>query len=792
MSSNSLMVITLLSHITVLGISGELFLNSITMILLFISFLVIFNPNIELFIRILISFIITAILFYSAYLYDFLTLAVCSIILMSILNLVSYEYCYRLLVSYVHSLQLSIFGVLPKDIRSRKILFWQTKLTIIQLALEHNVENKRFNYDYYGTWIKDLLGTNDTYGIEIRCHNDFKFSFVLKSPSEKLAIRKGQTLKAQLQTQYRGLDVDIEIKPITRNELYDVKHNNFYEIKLPKPPFLDKIKVIQSFISAFKTTAEDINLYVVWKKVYRKRMVKIKEEAEILEYRDEEERSQLSRLWQDDLFRVRIFVSFKLNHIEKARKNMIEGIIDNIAIAGRNEKKPAKLKKVRKGVIVDFYKSNFFSGQFLTSYLLDFDLAKELPVQKRFIYETQSFNLRRIPKGDSSEIIIGNHLLDGVISEKKAIIPIKSLRSSLLLVGKPEMGKTYLIANILRHIKKHSPKIGVLIINLAKGAQKKLYPSDYCLKWGDKRLQVPYAVFNDNFQRCLNEISECLVYSVGLKNVVVNALNNTLTTFYTNKLRVPDHINHLFSELLRYLEKNPYDARLQMRIVQAIKHRFTTLFTNSDIISGLRVRDKIPLWVKDVLFNGKKVMLDLSGCSAPEKRLLSTLILQMFRTLIPDREEENLKRIIVLDEAHQLTSKPENVNPDDDDFIAMDSFRKIFSVFIREFRSKGTCLFLADQTAEGLYDSAINIPCLFFLFNQSLKSAQHFTNDLKEQELISRLDERICMLKRGSDSYLFRTEDYRIENIPKRELSFKDFFQENRDQLPNKLRGDIE
>ena len=64
-------------------------------------------------------------------------------------------------------------------------------------------------------------------------------------------------------------------------------------------------------------------------------------------------------------------------------------------------------------------------------------------------------------------------------------------------------------------------------------------------------------------------------------------------------------------------------------------------------------------------------MIDLSGCSLPEKRLLATLILQMFRTLIPDKEEDELKRIIVLDEAHQLASKPENVNPDDDDFIAM-------------------------------------------------------------------------------------------------------------------------
>lgn len=770
------LIIAFFCHIIVLTINGDFFYSSITILILTIIFLIVFTPEIEFIIKFLSGVISLSFLFYFATIQGFIEVVIYSIILQSFLTLFFYEPVYRLLYSYFHSIQLCFLKGASSNSHLKKILFWQSKITITQVALEHESDNKKYQYDYYESWIKDLLGNNSVYGIEVKCHNDFKFSFFFNSHSEKLAIKRGQTLKAELQVKYRGLDAEINIIPMTRNELFSVNHDYFYEIKLPRPPYIEKIKIIQSFINAFRTTSEDINLYILWKKGRKKKIIRIREKANFLEYRDKEERMNFSRMWQDELQKVKIFVSFKNVPLEKNRKNMIEGILESLAIAGRNDKRPAKLKRVRKGVFIDIYTLNFYFGQYITSYLLDFDLAKELPIPKKFIYELQSFDLKKIPKGDPSEIIIGNHIMDGIVSEKKATISTESLRRSVLMIGKPDTGKTYLIGVILNHFIKYNLNVGILIINLAKGKQSELYPSDYCLDWGDERLHIPYAVFNDNFLRCLFEISECLVYSLGLKNVVVDAIYNTLLLYYNTYFKVPKHIKHLFSELLRYLDKNPYDTRLQMRLVQAIKHRYTQLFSTPLINYALRTEDKIPKWFEDVVYNGRKVMINLAGCKPTEKRLLATLILQMFRALIPDKEQDTLKQIIVLDEAHQLTEEPKNVNPEDDDYIAMDSFRKIFSQLIREFRSKGVGHILADQTSVGLYESVINIPCLFFLFQQSIASTQNFTNDLKEQELISRLDKRICMAKDGSYSYLFKTEDFVYKRKKRKELSYDNFF----------------
>ena len=767
-------IVIIFAHVVISGAIGEFIAGLIIVISMLTTFGIIFYPSIETYLKGLLSFLCISVSLYMAHENDCMELAINSIITISAINFLLYEPVYRLLFSYYHSIRLILIGDEPKKVG--KIAFYRTKITITQIALDHDRDIQKITYDYYDSFIKDYFGSNEVYGIEIECKNKFSFSFILNSLSKAMAIKKGETVKAQLQTQYRGLDAEIEIIPMTRKELYTVNHTNFYEVKLPRPPFMDKFTVIQSFINAFKSSKYDINLYVMWKSSHQRNLVKARERADVLDYRDEEERGYYSQLYQGDCFKVKIFVSYKISKKNLAYKNKIDGLIDNIAISGRSDKKTSKIVKARKGVFTDILKLNFFLGRYITSYLLDLDFAKELPVKRKLLYELESFDLKQVSNEDPSKIIIGNHIIDGRKTEKKAIISIKSLRSSVLFIGRPHKGKTYLIATLLKHIKENKLDIGGLIINLAKGDQDKLYPHDYVIKWENPELRIPYAIFNENFNKCLMECSEGLAYSLGLNNVFVSIIHNTLLTYYIECLQVPRYVNHLFSEVLRYMKANPYDHQLQMRFMEALKKRCTQLFSNPFIINGTQVDNTIPKWVKDVL-NGKIVMLDLSG--AKEQLFLSTLILQMFRTLIPDKEQDSLKYIIVLDEAHRLTEEPDNVNPEDDVFIAKDSFRIIFNLFIREFRSKGTSLIIADQNAVGLYESVVNVPCLFFLFNQSIANAQIFTTDIKEQELISRLEPRECMLKDGSSSYLFYTEDFATDPSEEKKLGFIDFFKNN-------------
>ncbi len=88
--------------------------------------------------------------------------------------------------------------------------------------------------------------------------------------------------------------------------------------------------------------------------------------------------------------------------------------------------------------------------------------------------------------------------------------------------------------------------------------------------------------------------------------------------------------------------------------------------------------------------NGTVVQIDLTVCNEWEQRLLSTTILRTIRALAPDKSENGLKYLIVIDEAHRILKRlPAPGNHKSDDYVACEQIIKIFEEIFSEFRDRG-------------------------------------------------------------------------------------------------------
>ena len=83
--------------------------------------------------------------------------------------------------------------------------------------------------------------------------------------------------------------------------------------------------------------------------------------------------------------------------------------------------------------------------------------------------------------------------------------------------------------------------------------------------------------------------------------------------------------------------------------------------------------------------SGKRIFLDLSMCNKFTKQIVVNAIFQFVRTATKDIEVEELKHVIVIDEAHAILEKPITRNSDDTDFIMKEQMVKIFSELLKEY-----------------------------------------------------------------------------------------------------------
>jgi len=184
-------------------------------------------------------------------------------------------------------------------------------------------------------------------------------------------------------------------------------------------------------------------------------------------------------------------------------------------------------------------------------------------------------------------------------------------------------------------------------------------------------------------------------------------------------------------------------------------------FDENKVQDVLKITEQLPEWIMNWLA-GQNVFLDLSMCSKFVKMLIVNAVFQLVRTVTKDSEAEELKYLIVIDEAHAITEKPITTNSDDADFIMKEQMAKIFSELLKEYRSQGVGFIIADQSPSRLFDDVVSQPSIKVIFREDYPNNLLFSEDPVERQILTVLENRLSLVINGAtgEKYLIKTLDY--------------------------------
>ncbi len=784
-----LSIIILLSHIVICGIYLSFLVGTIiSLFIALLSFTIIIPYNKDWKLRG--NLIIFSLLIYYSLIENILFISIISFcITITLVSLVHDEIRLRIVAVYPGliiilkriifrpKILMNKFSIIsdiekPKNLNTnKKVKFFQVKVKIIQRKLEQEQDPLNLYQLNERSFLIDLLPVKATYVLEIISHKKFSLSFITKHRNKEKAHEQGLTILTKLKSLYEGIDGEISVIKISSKEIY--KKDRYWEIKIPKPPFIEKMTFIRDIINLFDLNEEKIEIYIMWKRVSslnQFRIKKIREDVRNIKFNDADEKENFLEMWQGDLYKLRIFFTFKVFEKDVRLRNQkireIEAMLKTLAMSSRNETKIAKIKKASPFANANIISNRLYGGRYITSKSLDFDVLHGIPLPRSYALEDENIINLDVEDHDLNYILIGNYIRNGRVSEKKIPIHKNIFSQSVLIGGQPGSGKTYLLSQITKEFYTKCPDIGIMIINLGKGNQELLYKFDKIYKYGKSNLRVPYFIRGKFPRRSLQETAKYLVAAVGLKNIVEINMFNVMQLF-EQKRGQPKTAKVLFNNLLKYFEFRPYHSKFQTNIIRAIENRVLSMLSDMRLEKTLELYNnpyKMPSWFEEWR-KGKKVYIDLSSCTIYEKRLLCNAIFQIVRSCVPDKEEGNLKNIILLDEAHQILEKPSlPADPDDDDYISRQSLKDIFNELLREFRSKGVSFIISDQTPYTLFDCATILPSLKFLFRLGHLSASIMGSNEKEEALLPEQENRHFIVVNGvtGEKYRGKTLDLPI------------------------------
>lgn len=660
---------------------------------------------------------------------------------------------------------------------------WQARVIITQVPtsnhyeLVSDLESNSKETDIHKSWLCNPFMDNTIYGTEFQIASDFSWTFFIPTSNKSQATYKGYFLLNYLKGKFSGLDGNVQVVQITSEKLNNNRY--LYELRLPKADstYFKKILLLKKFINLYyhRFHKVPLSMYILW---------------QIDDSISEEDRFSIkTEKLATNIFKVRIFFQTKseltqfseMNQIELETLAYLKSITSEIQTAlNRN----AKLTEGNHTTWQDIVTGNIFwqndnkifTGKcyeriyeqiplqhrpcFLSANVTDFIILKEFPLLKAHTIENENINFNSNHLRHQGAILYGKYVHNGVQTQVDTFLYQEHFAQSVLIVGQQGTGKTYFLRQIINEFYKKAPPIGILILNLAKENQERLYSVDRVIKYDSPQFKIPYFIEGQHTEKCLQETAAYLIASLGLKNIVEKNMLTVMKSFYYNKEGLPPSLNTLFSNLEKFFKENPYHEKFQTNILRAIKNRILSLLIDPKLEKTLQLSKEVPNWIKE-WFAGKKVFIDLSMCNIYVKRLLSNAIFQMVRALLPEMDVHILNYLIVVDEAHQIFEKSASKNPDDDDFITRDQLERIFTELMKDFRSKGLSFILADHQPSRLFSCISTLPSLKFLFRLGYPDNILFSGDRVEQNYLSIQANRNALILNGitGERFVFSTLD---------------------------------
>ncbi len=635
-----------------------------------------------------------------------------------------------------------------------KVLFWQARIKITQAPVPFEPreipESLKVLYQEpeIRSFLNDPLGLSVTYGLELNVNDKIDITFFTKAESEDKALELGLAWLLNLKHEFLGLDGIVEAKPITYKDISKLYKNQLAEIILPEGIIPTKINILERFINNFYFNKEhQVKLLILWQRVAL-------------------EKNRMDP--QQPRHFLRVFINYDLETYDNKKFTEFKGILRFLSMNIENtDWERAKIEFLDDTSILDILVlDSVFKNIHFKSYdrlNVNFDLPETLPLPKLPILDKE--NVRYIDidfKFRETAISIGKHVKNGVISNHRTYIPINKLPQDMVVFGKSGSGKTYFLARFIEEVSRKAKDVGILILNVAKESQEIYYKDFVKIKYSDENFHIPYFINGQHMEKLLQETATYICASLGLKNVYEKVIYRTEIGFLELKGVLPTFLIELLKGVHNYMINNPYGDETQANLVQALKNRIN-VFDEKKIQDVLKLSDDLPKWVKDWM-NGKKIFLDLSMCNKYSKMIIVNAIFQLLRTITKDIEAEELKHLIVIDEAHALLEKPITRNSDDADFIMKEQMAKIFSELLKEYRSRGVGFIFADQSPVRLFDDVASQPSIKIIFRVDYPNNLIFTENIKERQMLTQLENRLAFVINGAtgERYLIKSLDHEL------------------------------
>ncbi|MFW9872613.1 MAG: ATP-binding protein, partial [Candidatus Thorarchaeota archaeon] len=637
----------------------------------------------------------------------------------------------------------------------KKILFWQARVKITQVPelfepatipetavpfYQKHEDTRSFLYDPFG------MNPPGTYGLELTANDNVEVTFFTKAESECEAIKVGHAWLSNLRYKFMGLDGTVEAKPILKGDPEMPNHSQIKELFLPKGYIKNKINIIERFISAFYYTKDQIiRTLILWKR---------------------EPRSEES-MEQSNVFNLRVFIEYNPENLDIKDKLKLEGILQFLSMDIENQVGDrAKIVDQPDVSHLEILEGNVFNGgnDSLRNFVqedVNFDFPENLPLPRLPILHNENVRYIDIQDEFKKEAIkVGRHIKSGVITNHITYVPIRKLPQDVVIFGKPGCGKTYFLARFIQELSEKAKNFGILVMNVAKSSQEIYYRNFSVIKYTDTNFHIPYFIEGESLEKALQETATYICTSLGLKNVFEKIIYRTGIAFINKKGELPEYMNTLLKAVESYVRNNPYGSDVQANLLQALRNRIR-VFSGDKIQDVLKLSTGLPDWFKDWM-DGKRIFLDVSMCNKFTKQLIVNAIFQLVRTMTKDIEAEELKHVIVIDEAHAILEKPITRNSDDADFIMKEQMAKIFSELLKEYRSRGVGFVIADQSPARLFDDVASQPSIKVIFREDYPNNTIFSEDPFERQILTQLENRVAIVINGAtgEKFLIKTLDY--------------------------------
>ncbi len=627
----------------------------------------------------------------------------------------------------------------------------------------------RVNIEIPKTWLRNYFRDLTVYGLELSTDGEkLNWKFFLRAENEQEANNKGNSLLLYLEKLFPGLTGTLITLPIYSGFVY--QEFTLYELVIPKMILINtgKFALIKEFIHNFRKNRKKdqiSTLYILWQKD------------------DALERGQRYRIPINDLFKVKIYFGFyfKSNN-NLLNKDLIQDQLEFLTMDiydATNERAYFKFaprntqRRILNGNVFIRNEDNKLTGKqyhiiwdsipeelqfyYLKPKMLDFNFPKYSGLTKPLMWDDTNIISYPISKENENFICVGKVIEQGVVNNQYAFIDKNHFSLSMFIGGVSGAGKTREICQIQHEFYEKCPDIGILTVYLGnKRNQDIYYKSDIILRY--KEFGVPYFVKGPDVRQCIFDTATYLAAIVGIRVVETNLIN-VMQNYGADK--IPKQLGELYGGLLDWFEEHPYHDKFQKDITQLIKDRVYRVLGDINLQKTVELTHELPSWYNEWR-KGKKIFLDMSMCSIDAKRLIVSALLQMIIALAPRvSDTDQLKNLIVIDEAHQIMERAK-ISPHyyDVEAITRDQLEKVFKNLLNEFRARGLAFIIADQEPHKLFDDVATSPSLKILFRLDGSSSKLFNAlTMEEQKKLTRQKFRNALILNGAtgEKYAIRT-----------------------------------